>query len=101
MWETTLFFTCSYFIAVSLLAIGLTIYDKRAAHKGSWRIKERTLLIVSILGGSLALLLTMRGVRHKTKHGKFMVGIPVIIILQIAVVVFVLYWLNGGALLSL
>ena len=101
MHEPTLFFTCGYFIAVSLLAIGLTLYDKHAAHKGSWRIKERTLLIVSMIGGSLAMLVAMRCARHKTRHGKFMVGIPIIIIMQIAVVVFVWYWLNDGAFLSL
>jgi len=52
-------------------------------------VKERTLLIVSVIGGSVAMLITMRCARHKTQHAKFMVGIPVIIILQIAAVVLV------------
>jgi len=65
--------------------------DKSSAKKGRRRVKESTLLIVAALGGSLAMLLTMLAVRHKTKHAKFMVGIPVIIALQIAAAV-VLIW---------
>jgi len=86
-----------YLAAISLLAIILTLYDKRAAKQRKWRVRERTLLLVSALGGSAAMLLTMRAIRHKTKHAKFMVGIPVIIALQIAAVA-VLLWLraNGG-----
>lgn len=86
-----------YFAASSLLAVILTLRDKSAARKNKWRVKENTLLIVAALGGSVAMLLTMRTVRHKTQHKKFMIGIPVIIILQIAVTLFV-WWLKVGAL---
>ncbi len=79
-----------YITAVSLLAVVLTIRDKNAARKNAWRVKERTLLTVSIFGGSAAMLLTMLAVRHKTRHKKFMVGIPLIIIVQIAIIVFAL-----------
>ncbi|MCL2071914.1 MAG: DUF1294 domain-containing protein [Oscillospiraceae bacterium] len=47
------------------------------------------LFFVSAIGGSVAMLLTMRAVRHKTQHKRFMVGLPVIIVLQIAVVVWI------------
>ena len=87
-----------YLAVISLIAIGLTIHDKHAAKRSSWRVKERTLLFVSAIGGSVAIFTTMRLIRHKTKHVKFMVGIPVIIILQIAAVLFVIWRLNGGAL---
>ena len=87
-----------YFIAVSLLAIGLTVYDKNAARLNVRRIKERTLLLVAVLGGSLVMLVTMRLIRHKTRHAKFMVGIPAIIILQIVVMLFVWRLLKGGAI---
>lgn len=80
--------------AVSGLAVVLTLYDKRAARRGTRRVSERTLLIVCALGGSAAMLVTMRVIRHKTKHAKFMVGIPVIIVAQIAVVV--LAWRRFG-----
>ena len=83
-------FIVAYLAFISFFAIGMTLYDKRAARKGSWRVKEQTLLFVSILGGSVVMFFTMCGIRHKTKHSKFMVGIPIIIILQIAAVVFVL-----------
>lgn len=87
---------CVYLIAVNFLAVGLTLYDKRAAKKREWRVKERTLLLVSFLGGSIPMFVTMLGIRHKTKHSKFMVGIPVIIIVQIAAVLFVWYKSNRG-----
>lgn len=72
-----------YLFGINLLAGGLTLYDKWAAQKNSWRVKERTLLLVSALGGSLATLLLMRFIRHKTRRPKFMVGLPLIIALQI------------------
>jgi len=80
-----------YFTVIGIWAAGLVLYDKRAARSGSWRIKERTLLIVSAIGGSVVMLLTMRAARHKTQHAKFMVGIPIIIILQISVA-FIICW---------
>ena len=85
-----------YLAAISLLAIILTIHDKRAARQRKWRVRESTLLLVAALGGSVAMLMTMRIIRHKTKHAKFMVGIPVIIALQIALAAVVLWWMKGG-----
>lgn len=85
-----------YFIAVSLWAVGLTLYDKRAARRGLWRVEERTLLLVAAIGGSVAMLAVMRIIRHKTRHAKFTIGIPVIIVLQIVVAVFVMWRLKGG-----
>lgn len=81
-----------YLLGINILAIVLVIYDKRASRRGSWRIKESTLMLVSALGGSLAMLISMRRVRHKTKHAKFMVGIPVMIMLQAAAVGLFLWW---------
>jgi len=94
MTDSFFFITGIYFAAASFLAIGLTVYDKRAARSGSHRIKERTLLLVSVIGGSVAMFVSMRVIRHKTKHAKFMIGIPVIIILQIAA--FMLIWWQCG-----
>ncbi len=81
--------------AVSGLAVILTVHDKRAARNGARRVPERTLLLVCALGGSAAMLAAMRAIRHKTKHAKFMVGIPVMIIMQIAAGV-ILWWGFGG-----
>ncbi len=70
-----------------------TTSGKKAAGKNAKaptairRVPEKTLLIISALGGSIAMLITMRAIRHKTQHAKFMVGIPVIILLQCAAAV--------------
>ena len=84
----------AYLAVINLLSIILTTYDKRAARRGSWRVKERTLLLVSLIGGSIAMLAIMRLIRHKTKRFKFMLGIPVIIILQVAVIILIIWHLK-------
>ena len=86
-----LLFALVYLAIISIIAICVTVYDKWAAKKRPQeRTRESTLLLLSALGGSAAMLLTMLTVRHKTKHMKFMVGIPLIIALQVAAVVAIL-----------
>ena len=75
-----------YIVAVSVVAVVLCCYDKMAAKSKMWRIPEKVLLILAALGGSVAMYATMKIIRHKTRHNKFMVGIPVIILLQIAII---------------
>ena len=77
-----------YIAIMSLISIIVCIYDKKISKKNKveLRIPEKVLLILSALGGSVAMLITMLLIRHKTKHFKFMVGIPVIIILQVALI---------------
>ena len=82
-----------YLAVTSLLAVILTIHDKRAAQQRKWRVRESTLLIIAALGGSVVMLLTMHIVRHKTKHAKFMIGIPVIIAAQVALAIVLWRWL--------
>ena len=82
-----------YMLIISLIAVLVTIIDKKRAIKHKYRIPERTLLMISALGGSVAMLITMNIIRHKTKHLKFMVGIPVIIIIQITVLVYIIYYI--------
>ena len=72
-----------YIIAISVISVIICCYDKVAAKSKLWRIPEKTLLLLSALGGSVAMYVTMQTIRHKTRHNKFMVGIPVIILLQI------------------
>ena len=77
-----------YVAVISVIAIVITCYDKIAATKRpKHRTPEATLLFISALGGSVAMYITMQIIRHKTKHMKFMIGIPVIILIQIAAVV--------------
>ena len=84
-----LIYIVAYIAFISLLAVIITAHDKRAAQRHKWRVRESTLLLVAVLGGSIAMLMTMLLIRHKTKHAKFMVGLPVIIALQIAAVILI------------
>ena len=65
--------------------------DKTRAKKKLWRIPERVLLLIALCGGSLGILLGMYTVRHKTKHPKFSIGVPVMMILQGAIALIVFY----------
>lgn len=77
-----------YLIAISVISIVVCIYDKIAAkHMQKHRTREATLLFLSAIGGSVAMFVTMLIIRHKTKHVKFMLGIPVIMALQAAIAV--------------
>lgn len=82
-----------YLALISLIAVLFTLFDKHAARKGKWRIKERTLLIIAGLGGSVAMLAAMLTARHKTRKAKFMVGIPAIVLLQLIAVVVIYKWI--------
>ena len=81
-----------YLAVISFVAVVMTVWDKHCARRGKWRVPERSLITVSLLGGSVMMLLTMKLVRHKTKHPKFMVGIPVIIVLQFVAAEVVYYY---------
>ena len=69
------------------------MHDKHSAQRGKLRVSERKLIMVAATGGSAAMLITMRIIRHKTKHAKFMVGLPVILALQATVVFGIYRWL--------
>ena len=76
-----------YLAIISLAAFAVTVFDKVRAMRGGWRVKEATLLLISALGGSVVMLLTMLLIRHKIRKMKFMVGIPLIILAQLAIAV--------------
>ena len=61
------------------------IVDKYKAKKKLWRIPEATLMGVAAIGGSLGALIGMYTVRHKTKHPKFTVGVPLLLIIHILI----------------
>ncbi len=82
-----LFTVIVYIAVVSILSIIITIYDKKIAGSGARRIPEKTLLLFSAIGGSVAMMITMLTIRHKTQHKKFMIGIPLIMILQAALII--------------
>ena len=73
-----------YLVAVNLFAYILYGIDKHKAKKTEWRISERTLIVTALIGGSIGALFAMRVFRHKTKHKIFTLGVPFIMVLQIA-----------------
>ncbi len=83
-----------YIAVISLISIIVCIYDKKISKRNNvkLRIPEKALFIWSGLGGSLAMFITMKLIRHKTKHLSFMIGIPVIFILQVALIVALAYF---------
>ncbi len=79
-----------YIIAVNLFAYILYGVDKHKSKNAKWRISERTLIISALVGGSIGALLAMSVFRHKTKHKKFTMGVPFILLLQIATTVYII-----------
>ena len=81
-----------YALIINLIAFTVCGIDKsRSKKRGEWRIPEKTLFLLAILGGSLGMLLGMCIFRHKTKHWYFKIGIPAILLAQVAIVVFAIY----------
>ena len=82
----------AYILIISVVSIIVCVYDKKISKKNrvELRTPEKTLLLLSAIGGSVAMFITMQLIRHKTKHVKFMVGIPVIMVLQAVAVFFLI-----------
>ena len=76
-----------YFAVISIVTAIVTAIDKHKAKKGAFRISEATLFVLAILGGSLSEYLTMKAIRHKTLHKRFMIGLPLIMILQLMAII--------------
>lgn len=77
----------SYLLIMNAVGFSLMLADKYKAKKKLWRIRESTLLGIALLGGSAGCLLGMYTVRHKTRHRKFTLGIPLILSVQIGLLV--------------
>ena len=82
-----------YLCIINLAAFFLMASDKRRARKGLWRIPEKTLFLSAVLGGSAGALLGMYTFHHKTRHWYFVIGMPLILILQAAAGIW-LVWLR-------
>lgn len=79
-----------YLLAVNLAAFVLYGADKRRAKQDAWRIPEKTLFLLPLLGGSVGGILGMRVFHHKTKHWYFVWGVPAILLAQLALAVWLL-----------
>ena len=75
-----------YLIVINALGFIFMGADKRRAVMHQWRIKERTLFIFALLGGSAGSILGLLVFHHKTKHKKFAIGMPMILVIQILIV---------------
>ena len=83
----TIFILGIYLLILNILGFAFMGIDKRRARRSAFRIPEATLFAIAILGGSIGSILGMHLFRHKTKHWYFLFGMPIILILQIALVV--------------
>ena len=78
-----------YLVIVNLIAFLLMAMDKSRARKHQWRIPEKTLFLSAILGGSIGAIAGMYTFHHKTKLWYFVIGMPAILIVQIALIVWI------------
>ena len=77
-----------YFIVINIIGFFIMWLDKRKAIKGSWRIPEKTLFIITALGGGIGTIAGMYIFRHKTQKIQFVIGFPFITILEIITIVY-------------
>lgn len=80
----------AYFVLMNMAGLFVMLSDKKRAEKHRWRIPEKTLFLASILGGSIGTWVGMYLFRHKTKHWYFVIGMPAILIIQVAVIALLL-----------
>ena len=77
-----------YLIIMNLFTLVAYVMDKQKAKKGKWRIPEKTLLLLTALGGSIGALIGVFGIRHKSKHVKFVIGVPVLFAIHVVLFVY-------------
>ena len=80
-----------YFIIINLFGFFIMWLDKRKAKKGAWRIPEKTLFIITGLGGGIGTTAGMYVFRHKTQKVQFVIGFPLITILEIITVIYFIF----------
>ena len=84
----------AYLIIINAAGFLFMRIDKQKAQKDLWRIPERTLMAVAVMGGSIGVLLGMNLFHHKTKRDKFRIGIPIILSVQILLAVLLYIWIQ-------
>lgn len=80
-----------YLAAINVIAFILYGLDKLWAKKGRRRVPERSLILIAAAGGSIGAIAAMKVWHHKTKHNKFRLGLPAILLAQIALIYFAVY----------
>ncbi len=87
--KTVLLIFIIYCLIINLIGLIIMGVDKRKAIKGAYRIPEANLFCVALLGGALGTTLGMYFFRHKTKHWYFVVGMPLILFVQLALIIWI------------
>lgn len=80
-----------YLLIINIISFMLMYIDKQKSKKHKWRIRERTLFLSAIIGGSIGSLFGMYFFRHKTKHTNFKIGMPIILFIQLTISITILY----------
>lgn len=80
-----------YLVIINVVTFMAYAMDKRKARKRKWRIPEKTLLFLAVIGGSVGALLGIHILHHKTKHLKFTVGVPVVLMIQIGAILYLYF----------
>ena len=83
-----------YLLIINAAGFLLMRIDKGKARKNRWRIPEATLMGIAAVGGSVGVLIGMYTFRHKTKHAKFYIGVPLLLILQIGLAVLYMIYIK-------
>ncbi len=79
----------TYLILINAVGLLIMLADKQKARRGAWRIPEATLIGIALLGGSVGSIAGMYLFRHKTKHPKFYIGLPLILITQTSLILWI------------
>ncbi|NEU29857.1 DUF1294 domain-containing protein [bacterium LRH843] len=74
-----------YFLMINAISFIIMGIDKHRAQKSQWRIREKTLFLWAVIGGSFGIYCGMKYFRHKTKHKRFTIGIPFILLVQVGI----------------
>ena len=77
-----------YFLIMNFIGYTIMAYDKYKAKKNGWRVSEKTLFTIAFIGGALGVLLGMKNFHHKSKKREFQIGIPFLLILNIALYIY-------------
>lgn len=79
-----------YLVIINIIGFCLMFIDKKKAENGEWRIPEKTLFLATLLGGGIGTISGMYVFRHKTKKLKFTIGLPVILILEVVLAIYLI-----------
>ena len=83
-----------YFVIINVIGFLVMYIDKQKAKKGKWRIPEKTIFIITALGGGIGTIAGMYTFRHKTQKLKFTIGLPFITILEIIGIIYFAFFAN-------